>query len=215
MRQRQEILTKILIDKFGIGKYYPNSVELTVLSKAGIMNEMLRTYRKLDGILDVPPLSFGKWDICLNGFIVELDEEQHFNRYRAATLESYIYHMEKGFDIIDYVKYCTDYETNCLKKASWGKYWTSPSTEKQFGLQGIYGDLGENGSPRWKQRAFYDYLRDVVALVNRIPLIRISVYDRVITDCQINTVGSILMNGTESDLDQIVKFIESNIDKVI
>ena len=90
MRQRQEILTKILIDKFGIGKYYPNSVELTVLSKAGIMNEMLRTYRKLDGILDVPPLSFGKWDICLNGFIVELDEEQHFNRYRAATLESYI-----------------------------------------------------------------------------------------------------------------------------
>ena len=75
--------------------------------------------------------------------------------------------------------------------------------------------MGENGSPRWKQRAFYDYLRDVVALVNRIPLIRISVYDRVITDCQINTVGSILMNGTESDLDQIVKFIESNIDKVI
>jgi hypothetical protein len=126
MTQQQEILTKILTTKFGIGKYSPNSIESVELDKTGIMNEVARTYRMLGGILDVPPLSFGKWDICMDGLIVELDEEQQFNRYRAMTLASYIYHVVKGFDLVDYIKYCRIYEYDCLKKSTWGKYWTSP-----------------------------------------------------------------------------------------
>lgn len=215
MRQHQEILTKILIDKFGIGKYYPNSIELSLLNKAGILNEMVRTYRKLGGILDVPPLFFGKWDICLTEFIVELDEEQHFNRYRAATLESYIYHMEKGFDIIDYVKYCTDYETNCLKKASWGKYWTSPSSEKQFGLPGVNCDLENSGSPRWRQRAFYDYLRDMFAMGYRIPVMRLSIYDKIFANGHVKLIGNVLEEGNATNLNEIVKFIEQKVNRLL
>src|ERR1035437_5390869 len=146
MRQRQEILSNILILNYGIGKDFPNCFTGSDIQKNGLMNEMMRTFKRLGGILVEPPLSFGKWDICLSDFIVELDEEQHFNRYRAITLNSFIYHMEKGFDIMEYAKYCIAYENNCLIKASWGKYWTSPSTERQFGLPGINRDLERNGS---------------------------------------------------------------------
>ena len=215
MRQRQEILTTLLTAKFGEGRYYPNSIEWNDLKKAGLVNEVNRIYKSLGGILDVPLLPFGNWDICLNGFIVELDEEQHFNRYRTITLDSYIYHMEKGFDIFDYAKYCTDYESNCLKKSSWGKYWASPSTEKQFGLPGINGDLENSGSPRWRQRAFFDYLRDLFAIVYRVPVIRISVYDRIIINGQIKTTGIILLKGNASELNEMVKFIERKVYQVL
>lgn len=207
MRQRQEILTKILTQKFGSGRYYPNSIELTVMNKAGLSNEVGRTYRKLGGILEVPPRSFGKWDICLNGFIVEFDEEQHFNRYRAITLESYIYHINKGFDIFDYARYCADYESNCLKKSSWGKYWTSPSTAKQFCLPGLNGNLEINGSPRWRQRAYYDYLRDVFAIIYRIPVIRVSIYDMIVSGGNVKSVGMVLSESNTYDLEGLVKFI--------
>ena len=207
MSLRQETLTAVLTSEYGTGRYYPNALNLTDLKKAGLMSEVQRTFKRLGGILTEAPLSFGKWDICLNDFIVELDEEQHFNRYRAVTLDSYIYHMEKGFDVYDYGKYCKLYEENCLKKSSWGKFWTSPSTEKQFGNSGFKGNLETLGSPRWKQRAFYDYLRDIFAIIYRIPLIRVSIYDKIIANGLIKSVGTILIDGNTSDLNEIVKFI--------
>lgn len=136
MTQQQEILTKILTTKFGIGKYYPNSIESVELDKTGIMNEVARTYRKLGGILDIPTLSFGNWDICLDGFIVELDEEQYFNRYRALTLNSYIYHIEKGFDVFDYGKYCYEHEIDCLKNHHGANTGQVPQRKPNLGYRG-------------------------------------------------------------------------------
>ncbi|MBN1183999.1 MAG: hypothetical protein JXB49_17025 [Bacteroidales bacterium] len=208
MNQRQEILTRILTEHFGAGINPGNSINRDDLVKYDLYNEVERRYRKLGGILDIVPLKFGGWDIILKDFIVELDETQHFNRYRAITLESFIYHMGKGFDIFDYIKYCNTYEKECLDKSSWGKYWTSPSTEKQFGTPGQKGDLSKNGSPRWKQRAFYDYLRDVFAMIYRFPLIRISVYDKLYIGCGLKSVGNILSENNSFDLNEIVKFIE-------
>lgn len=215
MRQRQEILSTLLISKFGSGKSYLNSIEFKDLNKAGLDLEVTRTYKRLGGILEETPLSFGKCDICLNDCIIELDEEQHFNRYRAITLNSFIYHMEKGFDVFNYGKYCSDYEENCLKKSTWGKYWTNPSTEKQFGLPGGKGDLENLGSPRWRQRAFYDYLRDVFAMVRRIPVVRVSIYDRIVANGQIKSIGNILSVGNEAYLNEIIKFIEQKVNQVI
>lgn len=215
MKQRQEILASILTSKFGTGKHFPNSVNISDLSRAGIVNEVTRTYRKLGGILEEAPLSFGKWDICLTDFIVELDEEQHFNRYRATTFNSFIYHMEKCFEVAEYMDYCSKFELNCIKKSSWGKYWTSPSTERQFGNPGINADLEEDGSPRWRQRAFYDYLRDVFAIVYRMPVIRVSIYDRIAFNRKLKSVESILSSGDEAGLNEIAKFIVQKVNLVI
>jgi hypothetical protein len=208
MKQRQAILTQILDSRFGKGEILGNSIEPGDLVKAGVMKEVFRIYRRLGGILNQPPLSFGEWDICLNGFIVELDEEQHFNRYRAITLDSYLYHIEDGFDIFSFKKYCVDNEQSCLAKSSWGKYWTSPSTEKQFGSPGPKGNLVGNGSPRWKQRAFYDYLRDLYSMIYKIPLIRISVYDKIQINKQSKTVSRILSETLSDDQKELVNFIE-------
>lgn len=38
------------------------------------------------------------------------------------------------------------------------------------------GCLNGAGSSRWRQRAFYDFLRDVTGLIKGIPVIRLSVY---------------------------------------
>lgn len=211
MFQRQEILRNILTLNYGFGKDYPDSISDHDLLKNGLLNEVIRTYKRLGGILVEPPFSFGKWDICLSDIIVEFDEEQHFNRYRSITLNSFIYHMEKGFDIMDYAKYCTAYENICLIKASWGKYWTSPSTERQFGLPGINKDLEGNGSPRWRQRAFYDYLRDVFAIIYQVRLIRISVYDKLILNGRIVTIGDLLDEKGPHNNSEILKFMDQKL----
>ncbi len=38
------------------------------------------------------------------------------------------------------------------------------------------GCLDGAGSSRWRQRAFYDFLRDVTGLIKETPVIRLSIY---------------------------------------
>lgn len=214
MKQRQKLLSKLMTEHYGIGNNPGNSLYPNDLKRAGLTNEVNRIWKNLGGIGEAYPLLFGDWDMILEGFILELDEEQHFNRYRATTLKSFTYHVGNGFELIDYTRYCLQYENECLEKSSWGKYWTSPSIERQFGLPGINGDLEGNGSPRWRQRAFYDYLRDVFAMIYRIPLIRVSIYDKIIANGLIKSVGTILIDGNTSDLNEIVKFIGQKVNRI-
>ncbi|MBN2747333.1 MAG: hypothetical protein JXR34_11460 [Bacteroidales bacterium] len=155
-------------------------------------NELVSMYRKLGGVLDAPPTSFGAWDIVTKDFIVELDEEQHFNRYRELTLESEIYADNKFLDVNQYKIYCKEFESVCLKKASRGGYWKNDSTEKQFGKASENGDFSVNGSPRWKQRAFYDFCRDIFAVSSRVPVYRIAIYDKMALGVEL---GKALLKG--------------------
>ena len=50
------------------------------------------------------------------------------------------------------------------------------SSEKLFIKSNDNGCLNGTGSSRWRQRAFYDFLRDVTGLIKGIPVIRLSVY---------------------------------------
>ena len=56
----------------------------------------LKIYKNLGGVLSEIPVKAGPYDIDTREFIIELDEENHFNRYRLATLDSVIY-QEKDF----------------------------------------------------------------------------------------------------------------------
>ena len=143
---------------------------------AAYSKEINNVYKSLGGILPDAPIKFGKFDFVCSDFILEFDEEQHFNRYRKLTLNAAIYPIEH-FNLHDYFDYCLSKESLCLKKASFGKYWTSPSTEKQFGKSNEKGDLTVNGSARWKQRAYYDFLKDAWAKSENIKLIRLSMFD--------------------------------------
>ncbi|HVX34092.1 MAG TPA: hypothetical protein VHA80_13215 [Solirubrobacterales bacterium] len=134
-------------------------------------------YRALGGIEDQPVFRPGAWDLSFaDGLVIELDEELHFNRYRALTLDS---PWSSGLPWTDvYRALCRDREADCLQAGRWGRRWTSSSTARMF-KGGDPGDL-TLGAPRWKQRALYDSIKDLVTATNpAVRLARISVFDSV------------------------------------
>lgn len=76
-----------------------------------------------------------------------------------------------------YLKYATEFEDICRKERGWGGCWTKAPAERLFGPPGPRRERDGAGSPRWKQRALYDAMRDVTALHGDVRLVRMSVYD--------------------------------------
>jgi len=154
--------------------------------------EIEGVYRSLGGILPSIPLNLRQWDIEFEGIAVELDECLHFNCYRTNTLNSKSYKRLPGFPLKDYYRYCSERADECLRAGSWGKRWSSEGSEAQFGKAAQPRDLSGNGSPRWKQRAFYDFVKDLSPLLIDVPVVRVAVWDAVQDGGRTNTVEAIL-----------------------
>ncbi|MBI9037707.1 MAG: hypothetical protein JEY97_06195 [Bacteroidales bacterium] len=206
MKLRETNLSNLISKEYGLSTI-KKKFKVNELYKSQI-SELIKVYQSLGGILKVVPVRFGSWDIITESFIIELDEEQHFNRYRKITLGSSIYEDYKHFDVEKYKEYCEKKESVCLKKAGYGGYWKNNSTEKQFGLAAEKGDFSGNGSPRWKQRAFYDFCRDFYSIVCDIPVYRFSIYDEIVENGHAIEFGKALEQNRN---DQIIKFINSKI----
>jgi hypothetical protein len=58
------------------------------------------------------------------------------------------------------------------------------------------GDLSDNGSSRWRQRAYYDFIKDVTSSIKRIPILRISIYDKF----RGRTIGDILSSNDDNKI---------------
>lgn len=141
--------------------------------------DILDVYRELGGKEQQFPLRLRAWDFEVNGIAVELDEQLHFNAYRAMTLQSKLYDRLPKFPLQEYQAFCVQRSHECLKAGSYGGKWTNPSCEKQFGPAAPSGDLSGNGAPRWKQRAFYDFVKDISPLLIGIRIVRLSIWDSV------------------------------------
>lgn len=152
---------------------------------ASVQGELLRVYRSLGGTLDFPVLAPGDWDFAFaDGFLVELDEDLHFNRYRALTLDV-PWSPEVPWTRA-YRQHCLVGEDMCWKAGRLGGKWTSASTVGMFGAGGEPGELASGGSPRWKQRALYDAIKDAFAVhTGQHRLARLSIHD-VITGISVN-----------------------------
>lgn len=180
----------------------PPSPKLTAMSPDA-RGQVMELYRALGGVHPDPPLTTGPWDSAYSGdLIVELDESAHFNRYRATTLEP---EWSQQFPWRSaYITYTTAFEDVCLKERGWGGYWTNDSAELQFGPPGANGELDGAGSPRWKQRALYDAMRDITALQGDVRLVRLSVYD----DLGGVPLGSVLSDRAALDANAIRRLID-------
>jgi hypothetical protein len=88
-----------------------------------------------------------------------------------------------------YQLFCLEHEDTCLKNGSYGKKWSSPSAEAQFGHASQPKDLSGNGSPRWKQRAFYDFVKDLSPVLIRVKVVRVAVWDVLVDADGTKTVG--------------------------
>ena len=170
--RKESILKQVVLQEYGEKKHLKLTRGQFLLSSE-FYSEVESMYKELGGILGEPPLTFGSWDISTPEFILELDEENHFNRYRLQTLNSNIYQMINGFRLDEYMRFCTQYESGCRKH---GGFWKNNSSEKLFVKSDDNGCLDGAGSSRWRQRAFYDFLRDVTGLIKEIPVIRLSIY---------------------------------------
>lgn len=165
--------------------------------------ELLRLYAELGGAVRQPKLRPGAWDLALaDGRVVELDEELHFNRYRTLTLQQPWSADLPWRDA--YLQHCVRHELECLRAGTWGKRWTNASCEALFGSAGTPGDL-EAGSPRWKQRALYDAMKDAQAAQGGgPPLVRVSVYDPLGD----HALGDALENAASADADALARLVE-------
>ncbi|MBF1404584.1 MAG: hypothetical protein ACFNM8_08780 [Prevotella histicola] len=170
--KKEKILNQVVLQEYGEKKHSKLTKSQLSLSPE-LYSEVKSMYKELGGTQEDPPLTFGPWDISTPEFIIELDEENHFNRYRLQTLNSNIYQMINGFRLDEYMRFCTLYESGCRKH---GGFWKNNSSEKLFVKSDDNGCLDGAGSSRWRQRAFYDFLRDVTGLIKEIPVIRLSIY---------------------------------------
>ena len=170
--RKESTLKQVVLQEYGEKKHLKLTRGQFLLSSE-FYSEVESMYKELGGILGEPPLTFGSWDISTPEFILELDEENHFNRYRLQTLNSNVYQMINGFRLDEYMRFCTLYESGCRKH---GGFWKNNSSEKLFVKSDDNGCLDGAGSSRWRQRAFYDFLRDVTGVISGIPVIRLSIY---------------------------------------
>lgn len=127
------------------------------------------------------PLRPGSWDLALeDGLVIEPDEEFHFTRYRRQTLDlSFLVGLPWAST---YRGYCERFES-----VAGGRRWSSPSTIAMFGGADDVGVFGEHGSPRGKQRAVYDAIKDAAAAAGDVSLARLSIHDDV-GDATLETV---------------------------
>jgi hypothetical protein len=156
-------------------------------------------YRSLGGIQDSPKIRLGNWDIEFDGVAVELDEQLHFNKYRALTLQTDSYGQLSRFPLSAYRTFCDEHQRDCMRAGSHGKRWTSSGSEAQFGSAGPLGQLNGRGAPRWKQRAFYDFIKDTIPLVTNVRVARLSIWEPLGEVGATRTVGEIIdQPGVES-----------------
>lgn len=142
-----------------------------------VAESITRLHRSFGGD-ELSLLRPGPWDLVFEGpLTVELDEELHFNRYRAATLEPEWMAALPWQDA--YTALCVTAEPLCLSSGSWGKRWITASSEAMFGAAEPPGQLNGRGAPRWKQRALYDAIKDGYAEGHSGGVARLSVHDPV------------------------------------
>lgn len=137
--------------------------------------QVMDLYRSFGGILEAPKLAPGAWDFAFDdGLLLELDENFHFNRYRVASLDApWSAHLPWA---PAYREYSNAYERHSGTR---GKRWTSAPSQRMFGEADPDLVFTPNGSPRWKQRALYDSMKDAAAAAGQVQLARISVYDQI------------------------------------
>ena len=210
-RALQQLLASAGIDFAG-----PAAVPLptwNAITEAGLAAEVDAAYRALGGRASEPRLRPGAWDMGADGVPVELDEELHFNRYRAHTLGCLAYSRLPGFDRAAYASWCDLHEAECLA-ASWAGRWTNASAEREFGPAAPLGQLDSpGGAPRWKQRALYDLAKDVTPLCGGPPVVRVSIYDHVDVDGTPFELGGLLDRfgaeaGPEDAATAVIRLVE-------
>lgn len=149
----------------------PNASTADMRGKA--RDTAMEVYERLGGRPEGRALVSGKWDLATEGnLLIELDEQEHFNRHRTLTLESTHFPWTAR-----YQRYSAVHEDRCRTDNG---FWATNRSAVMFGPASAPGNHDGVGSPRWRQRALYDAVKDIWSKDNPTwCLARISMYDVV------------------------------------
>jgi len=168
-------------------------------------------YKRLGGVLDSPTIRLGSWDIEFNGVVLEFDEYLHFNGYRALTLHSKCYERLPQFPLTEYKHFCAVHASDCLRAGGYAGKWTNRSCERQFGRASPCGDLTGNGASRWKQRALYDFAKDMLPLLHNVRVARIAIWDVIVDGPGPRTVLDVLREPTQHSASALANLAMSRV----
>ncbi|MFW5759945.1 MAG: DUF7255 family protein [Cyclobacteriaceae bacterium] len=188
--------------------YEPLSINYNSKNKSSYSEEVRKTFsHQLGGNVNPYPMPI-LFPIVHDNFVIILDEELSFNRYRKKTFNSALYDNFKGLNKGQYQRYCRIYEYNCLKVGLKQGVWNNDKAEQLFGIPAEPGDFFANGSPGWKLIAFQHYLQDVYAMEKEWNIIRVSIYDNILLDGQLQPLGKLLETGQEKNNKSIFNFLK-------
>ncbi len=205
---RVENLHKIILSKYLPSEELNRNFSTSELKGPFTEKVMLGTYASLGGKEAFPDITFQVPFMEFGRFCVLLDEQIHFNRYRAKTLRSSFYENLKSFPLMKYKSYSRKYESECIKSGTANPAWTNRVAEFHFGASQSSGDLGLRGSAGWKLTAFKDFTIDMVARQRKIRLIRISVWDDLMINKVLKKYYELLMSPGTIESELILKYVE-------
>lgn len=209
MGKKQTALEEMLATVGAVTKKRCAVLKASHLAQSPLHSSLVGVYQRLGGVLTTLPCNLKAWDLEFEGSAVELDEELHFNRYRGATLESPLYARLPLFPVTDYREYCSVHESDCLRACSHDGKWTKEPAEKQFGPAGERGRLEGQGAPRWKQRAYYDFVKDFAPLLIGVQVVRVSIWDVVSERGTRRRVRDVLEKPGAGSADAIAELIRA------
>jgi hypothetical protein len=212
---RQQQLTKILLTVYR--EVYPEipSMSWDDLEKNNLAQEVLIVYKELGGVLPKPSVKIDTWGLSLDACLVELDDHNHFNRYRRTTLQAESYDKLAFFPVDSYKNYCRKFEAECLKSGMTPNNWHSPKADRLFGAAGAIGDLSRNGATLWKLRAFEDYLKDLHAMIfPEFALMRVAVWEELLLGGKLTRLQDLLLSPTESEATAILNSFQRKLAKL-
>ena len=174
-----------------------------------------------DSIMDVYHNEFGgkehlpgltlRFPLIWNDHYLQLDDELSFNRYRAKTLKSSIYLYCKSFKVDNYKRYCRIYEKDCLKKGLQENIWSNPDAVRLFGPPAETGDFFGVGSPGWMFNALQEMAADVYAYTHKLKLVRISIYDTIMTNGHLQQIGKLFESRQNKHQDALFKYLSGRL----
>ncbi len=155
-------------------------------------------FEDLQGKGRMPILERLKIDFKINRFLFVYDDAVHFNRYRLSTLKSELYSTFSYSWVDSYKRLCRNFERECLKAGLQDRIWNGPPIAfKVFGKSEEYGDLSGNGSAGWKLNAYNDVQYDLFTRLHGFKLVRIPVYENLMTGGSLKKIDDLLLNPKE------------------
>ncbi|SNS45828.1 hypothetical protein SAMN06295967_11026 [Belliella buryatensis] len=146
----------------------------------------------------LPLLEHLKFDFKINRHVFIYDDQVHFNRYRLSTLKTDLYQLFNFPWVDGYKRLCRTFEKDCLKAGLQERIWIGPPIAKQlFGSSEEPGDLSGNGSAGWRLNGYNDAQYDLISRLHGYKLIRIPMYENIMTGGSLKKIDDLLLNPKE------------------